>query len=168
MKTCSTCKISQPLSNFQKCVTRKDGHQYRCRECQNALTRAAWHKNGDKNRARNRAYKRTEAGLDSSSRWSKSNREKRNAQKMVQVAVLSGKLVRKPCVKCGDKAEGHHEDYSKPLDVVWLCQAHHAERHRELREMVAASRKGTPRIHTRGFSSAIGELGPKNPSSFLQ
>jgi hypothetical protein len=39
-----------------------------------------------------------------------------------------------PCVVCGNpKTDGHHEDYSKVLDVVWLCRKHHMERHDELR-----------------------------------
>lgn len=35
------------------------------------------------------------------------------------------------CVVCGDKAEAHHEDYTKPLDVVWLCRKHHKQRHQD-------------------------------------
>ena len=31
---------------------------------------------------------------------------------------------------CGrENAVGHHPDYAKPLDVIWLCKIHHRERH---------------------------------------
>ena len=35
----------------------------------------------------------------------------------------------------GDKAEAHHEDYSRPLDVVWLCSLHHHRRHAEINRL---------------------------------
>lgn len=45
-------------------------------------------------------------------------------------AIRSGKLIRKPCEKCGElKVEGHHDDYTKPYDVRWLCGKHHREHH---------------------------------------
>jgi hypothetical protein len=45
-------------------------------------------------------------------------------------AIREGALTRKTCEVCGDpKSEGHHEDYSKPLDVVWLCRWHHTLAH---------------------------------------
>lgn len=45
-------------------------------------------------------------------------------------AIRSRKVVRQPCSICGDpKSHGHHSDYSKPLDVIWLCRSHHAEWH---------------------------------------
>ena len=45
-----------------------------------------------------------------------------------------GVLIKKPCEKCGDpKAQGHHDDYSKPLDVRWLCAFHHREHHAKAR-----------------------------------
>lgn len=60
---------------------------------------------------------------------------KHNAHKLVMYAVKLG-LLTKPenCVKCGLKIriEGHHEDYSKPLEVQWLCKVCHVARHKEL------------------------------------
>lgn len=45
-------------------------------------------------------------------------------------ALRAGGLVRQPCVICGEpKSHGHHEDYARPLDVVWLCAIHHRWRH---------------------------------------
>ena len=50
----------------------------------------------------------------------------------------SGKIKREPCAVCGkEKAQAHHEDYSKHLDVVWLCTRHHADRHIYLRDQEA-------------------------------
>ena len=44
-------------------------------------------------------------------------------------AVASGKLKRKSCEECGEKGEAHHIDYSKPLEVMWLCRKHHRQWH---------------------------------------
>lgn len=42
-----------------------------------------------------------------------------------------GKLAPKPCERCGDLfAEKHHDDYSKPLEVHWLCRPCHLALHR--------------------------------------
>lgn len=52
------------------------------------------------------------------------------ARVKLQKAVLTGKVERLPCSVCGNpKSDGHHKDYSKPLDVIWLCRKHHAEEH---------------------------------------
>jgi hypothetical protein len=55
------------------------------------------------------------------------------ARAYARVYVRRGKLIPQPCIKCGAKAEIHHPDYRRPLDVIWLCRAHHLELHRELR-----------------------------------
>lgn len=61
---------------------------------------------------------------------------RRNAIRQYRSALSSGVLVRKPCERCGRKkgAEGHHEDYARPMDVMWLCRVHHSRRHWELRQ----------------------------------
>lgn len=53
------------------------------------------------------------------------------ARELVGRAIKSGKLVRLPCEVCFDyPSQAHHEDYSKPLEVVWLCGKRHRERHK--------------------------------------
>lgn len=50
-------------------------------------------------------------------------------------ALRHGLLIASPCNVCGDqKSEIHHKDYSKPLEVVWLCRKHHMEQHRTERD----------------------------------
>lgn len=65
--------------------------------------------------------------------------ERDAARWAVHRAVKMGEMVRENCVKCGNsETQGHHEDYSKPLDVVWLCREHHEERHLEIRRARSA------------------------------
>lgn len=59
--------------------------------------------------------------------------ERRKAHLLVRKACQRGLLTRQPCQECGEaKSEAHHEDYSKPLEVIWLCRAHHTEADRKL------------------------------------
>lgn len=61
---------------------------------------------------------------------------KGKARLAVQYAVKVGKIERPDrCEDCGrDRPlQGHHEDYDRPLDVVWLCRPCHVDRHREER-----------------------------------
>lgn len=57
--------------------------------------------------------------------------EKARAQTLLRQAVRCGKVQREPCSVCGstERVHGHHEDYSKPLEVEWLCGKHHRMRH---------------------------------------
>lgn len=62
------------------------------------------------------------------------DRTKTLARQAVQRALRSGELERKPCEVCGnEKADAHHDDYDKPIDVRWLCRKHHAEHHRKFK-----------------------------------
>jgi hypothetical protein len=63
------------------------------------------------------------------SRHRKNHPERKRARQMLTNAIKIGYIKPEPCMlpDCGsnDNIEGHHPDYSKPLEVVWLCRAHH-------------------------------------------
>lgn len=78
----------------------------------------------------------------STRRWTEINvaqkRIRTAASSMVNTAVAQGAMVRPECCDdCGRgnrRIEGHHDDYSRPLDVRWLCVWCHSKAHRENRE----------------------------------
>jgi len=58
--------------------------------------------------------------------------EKFKARRALSYAVEGGKIVRPTiCSRCNEEGyiEGHHYDYSKPLEVIWLCRKCHAKEH---------------------------------------
>ena len=64
------------------------------------------------------------------SQCSQDEKKKINARAYANVYVSRGKLLKKPCVICGKtKVEMHHNDYNKPLEVIWYCRKHHLEEH---------------------------------------
>lgn len=55
---------------------------------------------------------------------------KKKARNMVGARVANGTIIPQPCEKCGAlPSEAHHDDYSKPLEIRWLCQTHHLAHH---------------------------------------
>ena len=67
---------------------------------------------------------------DKDRRMAKKYPEKYKARYLTGYAIKKGSLKKKPCKVCKNKkVEAHHEDYSKPLDVMWLCRKHHTEIH---------------------------------------
>jgi hypothetical protein len=61
-------------------------------------------------------------------RWRARNSLKVNAHRKVYTSIRNGTLKQLTCKVCGkEKTEAHHEDYLKPLDVIWVCKKHHRE-----------------------------------------
>ena len=62
---------------------------------------------------------------------------KEDAVAKLQSAVSEKKVKKLPCVICKKtkKIHGHHFDYSKPLDVIWLCDHHHIVVHEIIRHL---------------------------------
>lgn len=60
-------------------------------------------------------------------------RMRHEARRIAGNAKKDGRLIQKPCVKCGSqKSQMHHPDYSKPLEIEWLCAACHRIEHSKL------------------------------------
>ena len=153
MKECFKCGEAKPLSEFYKHKGMKDGRLNKCKECnkadvsRNYRANIAHYKEYEKRRSllphrveAREKYAKTangrEAGNRGSKAWADRNRIKRGASTLVGNAVRDGRIF-KPnfCTNCGNspkRLHGHHEDYSKPLDVVWLCPGCHKQRHKEM------------------------------------
>ena len=148
MKTCRTCNKDKPLSSFYVHKAMLDGHLNICKDCTKA--RVSKHRELNieyvKEYERKRAslpkrvearsnYAKTEAGKKSKAKALKKYRESHTdryfAHRALANAMKDGKVTKLPCFICGNQnVEGHHPDYSRPLDVVWLCNKHHRECHK--------------------------------------
>lgn len=129
--TCKKCNETKPVQDFYK-------HQYsrisglgECKECTKSRVRAnrminlEYYREYDRNRGNRQ-------GID----YLRSYRAKNKAKYIAHVAVNNGIKCGKvekasSCESCGslDNLHGHHDDYSKPLEVRWLCAACHRQWH---------------------------------------
>ncbi len=150
MKTCTVCKNSKSESEFY-CKPRSPELRGHCKRChldtqkrwastprgkqslRKNEQRYYWHLGG---RAKRKESEQTPARREyhrarkSEYRATGAHLEQSRAHNVVRRAIAAGKLTKAPCVSCGDpKVHAHHEDYTRPLVVVWLCPRHHRERH---------------------------------------
>lgn len=147
VKSCKSCGTVKPLSDFYANRLMRDGHENTCKACFCARQKRWKAENADRvrelNRQRNqspegRAYQKawinSEKGKAShaktTARWRKNNRAKSSAHSLLNKAIIRGEVTRRPCEQCGAaKVDAHHDDYSKPLEVRWLCRKHHIAHH---------------------------------------
>lgn len=110
--------------------------KYRCGTCESAASKQYQQRNLEKAREwRRDASKRvpSEVRAERGRIYRTRYPERRRAHNAVQTALRNGSLQKQPCVHCGElNSHAHHDDYSKPLDVIWLCHRHHMERHAAL------------------------------------
>jgi hypothetical protein len=109
----------------QREAGRRDQQTYTARHPERVpAAREAWRM---RNPARVAATKRRR-----SKRWRAAHPEQHAAHRAVLNAICRGDLTRpKNCSRCGavGRIHGHHEDYGKPLEVIWLCNACHLDVH---------------------------------------
>lgn len=130
MKTCFKCGISKPFDAFYKHKRMADGYLGKCKICTKMDVRSHRAINLDRIHAydnqRSKLPHRRAAKTNYVRRLKLRDPIRYKAHYAVSNAIRDGRLTRKPCIVCGDpKSEAHHHDYSKPLDVTWLCFKHH-------------------------------------------
>jgi hypothetical protein len=137
-KVCNKCGKRKRLSMFYTHKGKLDGYLGKCKECH----KSAMTINRNKNIERIRKYDRERGKLPHRiKRCVEYNRKRRllyperyEAHTKVNNAIRDGKLDRPDrCSSCNKKGKvmGHHHDYSKPFEVVWLCQPCHKQLHRD-------------------------------------
>lgn len=131
---CFRCGKTKPLSDFYKHPQMGNGHLGKCKECNKQDVRDNYRLRRDQYRRYYAERETTQRRKEHRHRRQKLRRqkhpEKYKANYLAGDAIRDGRLIRQPCEKCGNpKTEAHHDDYSKPLDVRWLCFKHHREHH---------------------------------------
>ena len=127
-RQCTTCGLSFPSEAF----TPKWPHK--CRSCQQAYQREYGRRRREHLRAYRRAWRlaNPESTKRSQQKWKLTNAERmalvNEAGNAVHRALRAGLLTRPDyCEDCGNtgRIEAAHADYSRPLEVDWLCQPCH-------------------------------------------
>ena len=141
-KPCRTCGSEKPLSDFHHHSRMADGHLNHCKPCVRARVKKHRVENIEHVRAYDRARPRRQSRQPQkyNVRWSEESQRKRQARAAVYNATKDGRLVRPgECDDCGGscRPDAHHNDYSKALDVVWLCKRCHGTRHKRARGLPA-------------------------------
>lgn len=138
---CGRCGEFKPYDGFYKDKRTILGITSQCRKCHGQTNIRS--RNKEAAREANKLYmrRRTEQNPEKVREgWrnkKKPEPHKKKAREILNEAVRSGKIHRPSiCQSCGAEAtvHGHHEDYTKPLEVVWLCSECHGKRHRISRE----------------------------------
>jgi len=131
-KECIKCNSIKNIKEFYKGKSYSDGYRSKCKNCILQECKEYRMENKDKikkyERSPNRALKRRERFKEECLKFP----EKIIARRILRKAI-NKKQILKPsnCSICGSNMniEGHHNDYSEPLNVIWLCVSCHKEIH---------------------------------------
>jgi len=134
-KTCYICKSEKPAAAFSKNRSKYDGLPSQCKDCDSAKSREYHSLHKRPIRISKRIYARSERGKklisEGNKRYNANRPERRIARRRINNGIRDGKIVKQPCLLCGaPKTEAHHIDYSRPLEVLWLCPEHHRAVHK--------------------------------------
>ena len=123
-RVCSYCRREFELNsdNFQPVKTERfKGFSYLCRGCKTKQSSAY---------SKERYQQKKQYYFLKTKEWQVNNKEKVSASSKLRRELKKGTISKLPCEVCGNpKVQGHHEDYSKPLEVKWLCVQHHRKAH---------------------------------------
>ena len=151
MKKCFKCNEVKELLEFYPHKMMADGRLNKCKDCAKKDSDENYKRKmldpdfeiKERERSRMKSRKRVAEGKQMI--YARKKPIKLKAHSLVKSALTSGAIKKLPCQVCGkEKSEGHHEDYDKPIDVVWLCSRHHADRHIHLRNAKTLGQEPMP------------------------
>lgn len=132
MKKCTNCGETKEFSEFYTDRRTKNGLYARCKRCHyvksNCVRRPP--RTQEEQELLNE-YRRVLRNMDISEYQKRPEQQPRvAARRLTHEAIKTGKIKRGNCSVCGEpNAHAHHEDYSKPLEVMWFCRLHHKHWH---------------------------------------
>jgi hypothetical protein len=153
---CDHCHQDKPIEDFYSYAKRK------CKQCfkDYRIKYEATHRDIIRAKSNRMYHKHREARIlkglygngakkdqadQVNAEWIKNNREKRNASANLRYAVAMGRVVKPDaCEICNRRRslQGHHRDYSKPLEVQWLCVSCHRLIHSKYGHPMLEKEKG--------------------------
>lgn len=145
MKKCKKCEIEKDEQDFNKWYKKSGCNGFRsyCKSCESLINKDYRDKKRDElKEKRRRRTGSTPRQLctdplkkirnEQMYRSVKKYPEKTAARQFLSSYIRMGKMIKPSiCERCLEekKVEGHHEDYTKPLDVKWLCKRCHTDIH---------------------------------------
>ena len=146
-KHCTRCGIKKRLEEYSPDKRKKDGRYAACRTCCSAYLRtpkakgvARKYRQTPKAQEARKQYDNTpdrkRRKTEHQRKFRTKNPDKHRAHGLVSNALKRGELYRpNSCSSCGVECapDGHHPDYSKPLEVEWLCKPCHVTEHIKLK-----------------------------------
>lgn len=125
---CKVCNRTKDEAEFYDSIATYCKQHWRERVRLNRESKAEYYRAYDRKRGNRQS-------LEYLREYRKRNPKKYKAQCALNNAIRDGKVYPMPCIVCGKDAEAHHPDYDNPLDVIWLCPAHHKEVHGAMRRI---------------------------------
>ncbi len=150
---CIKCEKSLLFADFTKNKSKPSGKNSICKKCDAEQSKIYYNANKERVIQRHRTfYQANREKCQTASRfYYQAHRQecllrdyeahlkdplRKKCQNKTQYAIRTGVLVIHNCTDCGlspktEKIQAHHEDYEKPLIVIWLCASCHLRRHFE-------------------------------------
>jgi hypothetical protein len=143
---CKKCRYQKTgkryyLENKEKCHANASKWAKENRISINERVRKDYNVNPGKYLGRNKGNR--ENIQEQNRKYREKHREKINAQNVLRDHVKRGNIIKpSSCSICNSThwIEAHHADYTKPLEVVWVCKKCHVAIHKRLENCVQPER----------------------------
>jgi ribosomal protein S27AE len=127
---CIDCKKIKTLDEFYFHPQMHNRHLGKCKECCKCSTKINYRNNINHYVEYDKHREQTEKRKAQKLKHQRTRRflypEKYKANSSVNNLIRNSQLKKKPCEICGNRTtEAHHNDYSKPLEIVWVCKRCH-------------------------------------------